>query len=374
MQITNRNIGAIAVSLPLCALLFLSSPAQAQSPPTDLTELDLEEILALHIKRADDVEDPTRWSLGYRFVHAKFDGYRDGTDDLSIDEVQFKPGTEDRTADNFPIVPKTIHQRAHLVEIGYDVTEKWSVSLLLPFIHQKTDHISSVGQVDVDGVIYDFSEFTIESSGLGDIALSASHPAWRRGQHYVMATAGVSLPVGSIEEIGHTPREPGKDTQLPFTMQLGSGTFDLTPSLTYAGTGTLWSWGGQLRSTLRLGENDRDYRLGNRLTLTGWLKTTRFDWIAPSLKLAFRSWGEVHGEDAALKVPTPPAFPFPAAVTDPSKFGGQKLNAVLGATVKWPGGGRFEHHALELDWGVPLYQSLNGPQPKEVWSCDFGWH
>ena len=44
-------------------LLVLAGPTFAQTPPTDLTELDLEEILSLHIRRSDAPADhPSRWS------------------------------------------------------------------------------------------------------------------------------------------------------------------------------------------------------------------------------------------------------------------------------------------------------------------------
>jgi hypothetical protein len=61
-------------------------------------------------------------------------------------------------------------------------------------------------------------------------------------------------------------------------MQLGSGTWDLLPGLTYAGFARDWSWGAQTLATLRLGENRHDYKLGNRLMLTGWVARRWTDW------------------------------------------------------------------------------------------------
>jgi hypothetical protein len=245
----------VLVGVAAALLLWPGSPVRAQSPPTDLTELGLEEILALHIiRRSGDAEQETRWSVGYRYVHVKFDGNRDGTDDLTIEEVLFRPGTEERTADNFPVVPEEIDQEAHLVEITYQVTNNWSISLLVPYIEQRTEHFSSIIR-EVDGVVYDFSSFTIESSGIGDVLMSISRPVWRRGQHYLLMSFGISLPTGSIDEKGPTPREPGRDTQLPFTMQIGSGSYDATPGLTYAGRNDDLSWGGQLQGVFRLNEN-----------------------------------------------------------------------------------------------------------------------
>ena len=349
-------------------MAMFEAPVQAQSPPTDLTELNIEEILALHIigRSSAKTEDPRRWSVGYRYVYVKFDGNRDGTKDLSLEDVIFRPNTDDvRTVDNFPVVPLKICQKAHLFDLTYDMANRWSLSLLLPFIRQQTDHVS---------VVPNFDQFTIASEGIGDIAVSASRRVWRAESYQVMANVGLSLPTGSIDEIGPTPRVPGTDTQLPFTMQIGSGTFDLAPSLSLVGTGSGLSWGGELRGKVRLGENDRDYRLGNRFDIAVWLKTKPHPWLEPSLKLGFQTWGRIHGEDKDLKVPNPPGFPFPAAVTDPSKFGGDKLVATLGISFSGPDDHLLEHQSLQFDWGGPVYQSLNGPQPKEVWRFGGGWN
>ena len=119
-------------------LMILSASTNAQSPPTDLTELGVEEILALHIIRQSAEEEKGKWSVGYHYISAKFDGNRDGTDDFSVGGVLFRPGTEPRTVDNFPVVPLTILQQAHLFAVTYDVTRSWAVGLLVPFIQQET--------------------------------------------------------------------------------------------------------------------------------------------------------------------------------------------------------------------------------------------
>ncbi len=341
-------------------------PAAAQSPPTDLTELDLEEILSLHIRRAGDSPGDSRWSVGYRFVWARFDGNRDGTEDVPLEQVIFRPGEETHTADNFPVVPLEISQQAHLLEIGFAATQRLGLRLLIPFISQQTDHCS---------VVPGFESFRISSSGVGDVILSASYPVWNVGSHFLLATAALSLPAGSIDETGPTPRDATKDPQLPYTMQIGSGTFDVTPGFVYSGGTEALRWGGELRGTLRLGETDRDYTLGNRLAVTAWARRAVTDWFEPSVALVAQRWGRIDGEDVSLRVDTPDApspFPYPAAVTDPAKFGGTKVVAQIGAALCLPGDSS-DRYTLELDFGIPAYQSLNGPQPKEIWRVGAGW-
>lgn len=42
-------------------------------------------------------------------------------------------------------------------------------------------------------------------------------------------------------------------------MQLGSGTYDALPGITYLAQYGQFSWGAQATATIRLGGNDRDY-------------------------------------------------------------------------------------------------------------------
>ena len=132
--------------------------------------------------------------------------------------------------------------------------------------------------------------------------------------------------------------------------------------------------GVNFAGTFRIGENDRDYTLGNRLGLSAWVRRTSSSWVSPSLRFVLQSWGRIDGEDDELKVGDPGApFPFPATVTDPDKFGEEKLNVVFAATLRDPRG-LLERHSIELEWGLPTYQSLNGPQPKEQWRFAVGWN
>jgi hypothetical protein len=101
-------------SLLALALYLWAAPLYAQKPPTDLTDLDIEEILSLHINR-DSFE---HWNIGYRFLYASFDGYRDGTNDLDLRTEVLGPPPQGK----FPVTPTVITQQAHLLEISYNAT------------------------------------------------------------------------------------------------------------------------------------------------------------------------------------------------------------------------------------------------------------
>ena len=66
--------------------------------------------------------------------------------------------------------------------------------------------------------------------------------------HKLHLNAGLSLPTGDIDEeddvLAPTGMRP--TLRLPYAMQLGTGTWDLLPGLTYNGNHHQWGWGGTI--------------------------------------------------------------------------------------------------------------------------------
>lgn len=308
---------------------------------------------------------PLGWHLGYQYVRSVFDGYRDGTGSVSDSSLLGPPnGT------TYPILQQEIVQEAHTFKLAYDFARWGSVSLVTPYIRQSTDHKS---------IVPGFSNFTIESDGIGDISLMGTVLAFERELHAIRVSAGVSFPAGSIREKGHTPAGPG--SQLPYTMQLGSGTWDVPLNVSYAGASSSsipWvgpvNWGTQVLGKVRSGKNSRGYRLGNRLAIQSWLRLRPFAWFEPSIKLDTQFWGRIHGHDRNFPGPI-----YPTPVADPKNFGGTKLSLAVGATFRVPELGDsviyriLGAQSLGFEIGRPVYQSLNGPQPEEDWRMTISW-
>jgi hypothetical protein len=148
-------------------------------------------------------------------------------------------------------------------------------------------------------------------------------------------------------------------------MQLGSGTYDIKPTIVYSGVAGDWTYGANLNMTLRTGKNDRDYRLGNVYQAGIWTRYALTDWIQPSFRIDGVAWDEISGKDTDLPY-NPDTDRYPAAVVKPDNFGGTKCLALVGLRLKDPRG-RLENTFLELEAGAPFYQDLNGPQPSEDW-------
>ncbi len=242
--------------------------------------------------------------------------------------------------------------------ITYRATKKLNFSLHVPYIRQKTVHY---------GRPAGFSRFTIYTSGIGDISLKSSYRLKLKDKQYIVPSLGISFPIGSINEKGDTPT-PGHRNHLPYTMQLGSGTFDPLFGIDYIGSANRLSWGGGVHAKVHIGQNDQEYSHGDQVMLTAWIRSKLFyDWLEPSFKLMSHISSTIDGADS--RIPAPGAVP----VTTPSSFGGEKLIALPGVKITFQEG-MLKGNSIEVEGGLPIYQSLNGPLPSEEWRLSIGFN
>ncbi len=278
------------------------------------------------------------WMPSYRFMFMEMEGNRDGTDRQGLSEV----------LGDYMVAPKRMTMRMHMLGLMYGLTDRVTVMAMVPWKIVEMDHRTRMMG----------NEFTTRAEGLGDIGLSALVGLPGRGPHRWHLNLGLSLPTGSIEEDGDTPM--GDNVQLPYPMQLGSGTLDLRPGVTYQASRAAWNWGSQARATLRLGRNNRDYRLGNEYGLTAWLGRQWAPWLNTSLRLDGRTWEDISGEDDALN-------PRMVPTADPELRGGTRVDALAGLNLIWGG------QTFSVEGGVPIYQNLDGPQLETDWLLTLGW-
>jgi hypothetical protein len=239
-----------------------------------------------------------------------------------------------------------------MLGVMYAPTDRVTLMGTLPIRNLSMDHLT---RTDV--------EFTTEAAGLGDISLSALVGLYDENRQRVHLNAGLRLPTGSIKRTGATPA--GADSPLPYPMQLGSGTWDLEPGVTYLGQGDDWSWGAQMHGTFRLGENARNYALGQRIEATAWGARVVSDTASLSARLALSRIGNIDGADEVLD-------PAMVPTADPIRRAGRRFDLAFGINI-YAHGGAVDGHRLAIEVVWPLYQSLDGPQLETDWAITIGW-
>ena len=173
----------------------------------------------------------------------------------------------------------------------------------------------------------------------------------------------MSFPTGSIDERDQTPAGP--DQKLPYPMQLGSGTYDLKIGANFQYYKDQWLFGANSMGTIRLGENDEDYRLGNVLELGSWVSYEWDNWLSTTFRLNGKSWGNISGADPELN-------PAMISTADPDRRGGTRLDALFNVELYVPGG-KWKGNSFGIEFGVPIYQNLEGPQLETDWTISVGW-
>ena len=286
----------------------------------------------------DHLHKKGEFMFSYRFKTMHMDGNRSGSSSVSNAQVLSR----------FMVTPTEMDMSAHMLGMMYAPSDDVTLMLGLPFMHKTMKHLTRRG-----------GTFTTNSDGIGDIKATALVRLWDQDQHHVHLNAGISLPTGSIDVRGTTPMGSGQ--LLPYPMQLGSGTFDLRPGITYTGMSDNWSWGAQANGVVRLGQNDRGYTLGNEFGASLWGAHKWNNHLSTSLRLNGTSWGDISGRDAELN---PRVIP----TADPTLRGGSRVDLLLGVNSYIADG-----HRLNFEFGVPISQSLDGPQLETDYTLTAGW-
>lgn len=232
---------------------------------------------------------------------------------------------------------------------------------MLGYMYAPNDHFTLMAMVPGHLMHMQHTpQMQMQATGLGDITFSTLLGLGNWESHQLLGQMGLSLPTGQIDI-------QDKAAILPYAMRLGSGTWDLHPGLTYTGQHQTFSWGVQPTAVLRLGSNTLGYRLGNRFQVNTWSAWQCLPWLSSSLRIQWQYWGNVDGADQRL---SQEAHMNPVA--DPQRQSGQRVNLLWGASIRGQGHD-WQAHRWGLEVGLPVFQSLAGPQLGESWQGHLGW-
>ena len=240
----------------------------------------------------------------------------------------------------------------HMFGLMYGLSDDVTVMAMLPYLEKDMDHITRMG-----------ARFTTRSSGIGDIKLVGLYNLKQNNGNRLQFKLGVSAPSGDIDAEDDTPAMA--DAQLPYPMQLGSGSWEFLPGIIYSSATQAFDWGTELDAVIRLNDNDNEYRLGNRLALSGWASKPFNHTVSGILRLKAQLWDDIDGNDSALN-------PAMVPTADPDNQGGKRVDISAGLLVSPPTGALSEH-TFGIEIGTPLYEDLNGPQMSLDWSLMAKW-
>ncbi len=315
--------------------------------------------------------------FSYRYGIMEMNGNLDGSASVS---------TQDILDAGFMMAPTSMRMEMHMLGAMYAASDSITLMAMLPL---KRIEMSSRMPMPANPSMTMTRQ--AKTSGAGDLKLAGILPLWATDDHSrtLILNAGLSIPTGSIKETG-PGMNAGETMRLPYPMQLGSGTFDLLPGLTYLAEKDDWSWGTQATSVIRLGENGEGYSLGNRFQATAWYSRKLSDMLSASARIEGVTWGNIDGQDTAMN-----QMMSPNARAD--LRGGERVDILFGLNIfldtdKWDKWDRLfvdkdngqllqakpkensmdKETRLGIEIGFPVHQDLDGPQMESDWRLMVG--
>jgi hypothetical protein len=288
----------------------------------------------------DHIHQKGKIMTSYRFSRMYMDGNRNNRDNLTSDEI------------NYMAKPTAMAIKMHMFGIMYGVTNKLNLTLM-GGIAEKKMNISNNNKTS-----------SMNNGGKLDTKINGIFQFYNNNDHRFQFNAGLSIPTGSIRDVKNN------GDRLAYPMQMGSGTYDLLPGVSYSGFANNWSWGSQLNGTFRLGRNNNGYTLGDIYSLTAWASRKLSNTLSISLRLDGKLIDEIDGKDRDINVMM--SGQYMSAPMNPELHDKKQIDALIGLNFITPSG-YFKNHRLAIEFGMPAYQRIDGPMLRGNYKFIFGW-
>lgn len=261
--------------------------------------------------------------------------------------------------------PTTMHMQMHMLDLMYAPTD-WLNLMLMPQLMSMDMDMSQPLRAFQGTEEADYGHHagtTHNSNDIGDTVVTALVKIADDGKHHLHTGIGMSAPTGAIdaqltppvlESTAGTQTVPNSAVLQDYGMQLGSGTWDFKPSLTYTGHMDDWGWGGQLSGVKRLGKNKYGYAYGDIFQATGWGSYNIFNWLSATVRGVYTWQDKIQGATTQNHENVSP-------VDFTNNYGGQYWDVGMGLNLSVPDG-QFAGHNLSVEWLQPVASDFNGSQ------------
>ena len=316
---------------------------------------------------AQEKEENNKWSSNRPDGHAPISVMGDHTHHkgefmfsyryMTMDMRQLRQGTDDATTaeahSGYMVAPLDMIMNMHMLGAMYAPSDKITLMVMANYLEN-----------DMNLQMRNGNQFATNTSGLGDVSVNALYSIFNKNRKAMHAQIGVNIPTGSIEEKNVLPVSMGNAVQLPYPMQLGTGSFGANLGLTYLGQCDKFSWGHQLSGMININDNDQDYKFGNRYKLNNWIAGKIGDHLSVSVRLEGVLVDDIDGASDALN-------PMMVTTADTANSGGTFINSGFGLNYLIANG-ELKGLRFATEISTPLYQNLNGIQLKQNYNLTFG--
>lgn len=274
------------------------------------------------------------------------------------------------------VTPSEMSMNMHMLDLMFAPTD-WLTLMLMP---QFMDMHMTMRPLDgapatpamttaLGSAIIHAGRHEHTTGGLGDTGIYALFNVFKTDSQQINVSLGGTAPTGDAEiQLRDTHRQDLGF--IHYGMQLGSGTWDFKPAVTYTGNIDDWSFGAQLNGTKRLeSHNKAGFALGDIFQATTWGSYSWTNWLATSVRGVYTLQGSLQGAYRGT-------YHQIGAMDYGRNYGGRFVDVGFGINASMPNGS-LQGNRLSFEWLQPVSDDVNGYQlPREgalsaTWSYAF---
>lgn len=297
------------------------------------------------------VHSKGEWMASYRYMNMASRGIQQNGTSISNDQVY----------NQYLMSSDKMRMDMHMLMAMYGISNKLTMMAMFEYRISSMNMHAPEGSGHahmMNGVMMGSDEpmKDMKTAGFGDIAVTGLYSIINSTHNHVLFSGGLSIPTGSIQKTGDsTSMYP--DIRYPYMMQLGSGTWDVQPGLTYTFQQNKCMASSQVYTTFRTGYNRVGYKLGNKISFNNWIAYRWLNWLSTSIRIEASSTGITQGKD-------PDFYKYTEPSANPYNYGGEIVQASAGVNFYL-----WKIHRIGIEAGLPLYQNLNGIQTSMMYNA-----
>ena len=273
----------------------------------------------------------------YRFSYMKMKGLGSSNDKVT---------TEDALS-SYMMVPTAMSMKMHMIGVMYGINDRLTIAKMGSFVEKEVDIVNAMNV-----------EFKRRTADIGDSKVNFSYSLINTKNNRLQFNLAFSLPTGNINKKHSSSR-------LPYSMQIGSGSYELLPGFSYSGYQENYSYGTQINGKFALNSNDNGYKFGNNYNITGWVSRKINNFFSVSSRFDYNKYEAIEGKDDMLNqmmIPT----------SNISLYNKEKLDILFGVNL-FMAHGRLASNRFAIEFSIPIYQKIDGPMLQDDYTIIIGW-
>ncbi|MFM2225021.1 MAG: hypothetical protein RJA07_1223 [Bacteroidota bacterium] len=285
-----------------------------------------------------------KWMFSYSYMSMAMKGLVNGNKTISENEVY----------NNYLMLSTQMNMQMHMLMAMYGVSNK--LTLMAMFNYRVNTMNMQMLQTNTSTMVNmhhsNSTNETMMNGGFSDVQLFAMYSLFQNETHQLIVFSGLNVPMGSINKKGNADDMAYPSTRFPYAMQLGTGSWDVLPGLSYTFQQNKFASGVQLNNALRLFNNQNNYSVGNETALHLWSAYSWLNSVSSSIHIEANYVGKIKGKDAAL-------YQFNEPSANVINYGGRFLRAYIGSSYTSKNKS-LSHFKISAEYGFQLMYQYNG--------------